>query len=197
MWSEEEKRRIVAETLEPGSSVSIVARRHDLNANLLFTWRRKMASASDAERDTMRLVPAVIAPEPAPAAAPKPAASTCTRVVAQPHNGHVALLQFGLAMTMMRSGAGRSWLTVRADDTSDSNDIDWKAIRGRASMRAPHMGIRSATVIAPAPKLRMNHYSTPVSMPGSDGGVLQRPEAPPTAALVWPGDRLETRYRRP
>jgi transposase len=69
MWSEEEKRRIVAETLEPGSSVSIVARRHDLNANLLFTWRRKMASASDAERDTLRLVPAVIAPEPAPAAA--------------------------------------------------------------------------------------------------------------------------------
>ena len=76
MWSEEEKRRIVAETLEPGSSVSIVARRHDLNANLLFTWRRKMASASDAERDTLRLVPAVIAPEPAPAAAPIPAAST-------------------------------------------------------------------------------------------------------------------------
>ena len=54
-WPLEAKARIVAETLEPGSSVSIVARRHDLNANLLFTWRRKMASASDAERDTMRL----------------------------------------------------------------------------------------------------------------------------------------------
>jgi transposase len=74
IWSEEEKRRIVAETREPGSSVSIVARRHDLNANLLFTWRRKMASASDTERDMMRLVPAVIAPEPAPAAAVIPAA---------------------------------------------------------------------------------------------------------------------------
>jgi transposase len=39
-WSGEEKRRIVAETYEVGASVSIVARRHDVNANLVFTWRR-------------------------------------------------------------------------------------------------------------------------------------------------------------
>ena len=39
LWSEEEKRRIVAETLQPGASVSVVARRHDVNANMLFTWR--------------------------------------------------------------------------------------------------------------------------------------------------------------
>jgi transposase-like protein len=31
-WPEALKRRIVAETLEPGASVSIVARRHDVNA---------------------------------------------------------------------------------------------------------------------------------------------------------------------
>ena len=35
-WSLEVKRRLVAETLEPGSSVSIVARRHDVNANQLL-----------------------------------------------------------------------------------------------------------------------------------------------------------------
>jgi transposase len=40
-WSEAAKRRIVAETLEPGASVSVVARRHDVNANLVFTWRRQ------------------------------------------------------------------------------------------------------------------------------------------------------------
>jgi Transposase/IS66 Orf2 like protein len=40
-WSEEERRRIVAESFEPGASVSVVARRHDLNTNLLFTWRRR------------------------------------------------------------------------------------------------------------------------------------------------------------
>lgn len=35
-----EKRRIVEETLVPGASVSIVARRHDVNANLVFGWRK-------------------------------------------------------------------------------------------------------------------------------------------------------------
>jgi len=39
MRSVEEKRRIVEETLVPGASVSVVARRHDVNANQLFTWR--------------------------------------------------------------------------------------------------------------------------------------------------------------
>jgi transposase len=41
-WPEALKRRILAETLEPGSSLSIVARRHDVNANQLFKWRREM-----------------------------------------------------------------------------------------------------------------------------------------------------------
>ena len=36
----EEKRRIVAETLEPGASVARVARAHGVNANQLFGWRR-------------------------------------------------------------------------------------------------------------------------------------------------------------
>lgn len=38
-FSDEQKRRMVEETLEPGASVSVVARRHDINANLLFNWR--------------------------------------------------------------------------------------------------------------------------------------------------------------
>lgn len=39
-WSVAEKRRVVEESFEPGASVSIVARRHDVNANQLFSWRR-------------------------------------------------------------------------------------------------------------------------------------------------------------
>lgn len=34
------KRRIVEEALHSGDSVSVVARRHDVNANQLFKWRR-------------------------------------------------------------------------------------------------------------------------------------------------------------
>ena len=40
MRTNEEKRRIVEETLVPGASVAAVARRHGVNANLLFGWRR-------------------------------------------------------------------------------------------------------------------------------------------------------------
>ena len=39
-WPYERKRRIVEETMKPGMSVSIVARRHDINANLVFSWRK-------------------------------------------------------------------------------------------------------------------------------------------------------------
>jgi transposase len=39
--SKEEKRLIVEETLRAGASVSVVARRHDVNANQLFSWRQQ------------------------------------------------------------------------------------------------------------------------------------------------------------
>ena len=39
----------MAESYEPGVSVSVVARRHDLNTNQLFTWRRRFQElAGDA-----------------------------------------------------------------------------------------------------------------------------------------------------
>lgn len=70
-WSAEEKRRIVAETFAPGASVSVVARRHDVNANLLFTWRRQgRANGSPSAVATTGFVPASIAAEPTAAALP-------------------------------------------------------------------------------------------------------------------------------
>jgi len=42
-WSAAEKMRMVEESLEPGASVSLVARRHGVNPNQLFTWRRLAA----------------------------------------------------------------------------------------------------------------------------------------------------------
>ena len=40
-WSKARKCRIVAKSYQPGVSVSAVARRHDVNANQVFTWRRQ------------------------------------------------------------------------------------------------------------------------------------------------------------
>jgi transposase len=40
-WSRERKRAIIAEAECTGTSVSAVARRHDLRPSLLFRWRRE------------------------------------------------------------------------------------------------------------------------------------------------------------
>ncbi|MDR3436317.1 IS66-like element accessory protein TnpA [Telmatospirillum sp.] len=40
-WTVAEKIRMVRESWSPGASASVVARRYDVNANLLFTWRRQ------------------------------------------------------------------------------------------------------------------------------------------------------------
>lgn len=63
-WPEALRRRIVAETLEPGASVSIVARRHDVNANQVFKWRREMAPEQPAAEQSVTMLPVAIVPEP-------------------------------------------------------------------------------------------------------------------------------------
>jgi transposase len=60
-WSNDEKRRIVAESLEDGASIAEVARRYDLNANLLFTWRRQ-ASAGGVAVEMTPMLPVMISP---------------------------------------------------------------------------------------------------------------------------------------
>jgi transposase len=55
------KRQMVAETQAPGASVSIVARRHDVNSNQLFRWRRQLLPKAVVESGAM--VPIEIAPD--------------------------------------------------------------------------------------------------------------------------------------
>src|ERR1700751_6397044 len=47
------KRQMVAETEVPGASVSIVARRHDVNSNQLFRWRRQLLPKAAVESGAM------------------------------------------------------------------------------------------------------------------------------------------------
>jgi transposase len=65
-WTRDEKRRIVEQSLQEGASIAEVARRHEVNANLLFTWRRKMGVDSSEQNDPMAILPVTIASEPAP-----------------------------------------------------------------------------------------------------------------------------------
>jgi len=57
-WTADDKARILAETLEPGAVVSVVARRHGLTPQQLFGWRREARKLS-AESGP-KFVPAVI-----------------------------------------------------------------------------------------------------------------------------------------
>ena len=41
-WSEDDKRRLVAETLAPGETVHGVARRRGVSTSQLFTWRKRL-----------------------------------------------------------------------------------------------------------------------------------------------------------
>jgi transposase len=59
-WTRDEKRRIVVESLEDGASAADVARRHDLNANLLFTWRRQLGMEPDEPRTITPILPVTI-----------------------------------------------------------------------------------------------------------------------------------------
>ena len=62
-WKRDEKRQIVEESLQDGASIAEVARRHDLNANLLFTWRRQLGLESIETSDLTRILPVTITSE--------------------------------------------------------------------------------------------------------------------------------------
>ncbi len=58
-WTDEEKAWIVAESLDPATTVSAVARRYGLHASQLFVWRQRLAAP--ATRVAPGFVPVVVA----------------------------------------------------------------------------------------------------------------------------------------
>ena len=65
-WPEALKREIVAASLAPGSSVSMVARQYDVNANQVFSWRKLFRDepGRQSAASAQRLVPVVVTAEP-------------------------------------------------------------------------------------------------------------------------------------
>ncbi len=61
-WSEEDKLAIVSELFASGEPVSQVARRHDLNPSMLFSWRKQYRDAVNpsALSTTPAFAPAMI-----------------------------------------------------------------------------------------------------------------------------------------
>ena len=68
-WPSDEKRRMVSESFTPGASVSEVAQRYGVSANLLSTWRRRnVRSAARGGAEPFELLPVRVSDERAPAA---------------------------------------------------------------------------------------------------------------------------------
>ena len=68
-WSDADKRRVVAESYAPGATVTAVARRNDVRANLMHEWRRRFREQGGEARNG-GFVPVIVAPaDDAPPAA--------------------------------------------------------------------------------------------------------------------------------
>ena len=60
--SKRERRQVVEETLQPGASVAVIARRHGVNANQVFHWRKLYREGRlDMAPPAAQLVPVRIA----------------------------------------------------------------------------------------------------------------------------------------
>lgn len=78
-FTEEFKRQVVEETLAGDASVAAIALRHRLNANLVFTWRRKLLpSLASRAAKPVKLLPVTITDSNAtvPAAASEPVSTS-------------------------------------------------------------------------------------------------------------------------
>lgn len=81
------KTQMLAEAAEPGATVAAVARRHGLNHNLIFKWRREAATATAAAAPASMFLPvqltapsSAMVPSVAPSSASPPPHSAALRI---------------------------------------------------------------------------------------------------------------------
>lgn len=77
-WSEDEKRRIVLESMSGPRLVSATARRHNVARSQLLAWRRAMLAEETVSAP--RFVPAVLVPDAGGTAAATPSEAPRSRI---------------------------------------------------------------------------------------------------------------------
>jgi transposase len=101
----------VAETLVPGVNVSEIARRHDINPQQLFGWRKRFR----AEAETLiaeRQLPPVFAPVVIEAALPAPATTTVASRPVPASEPPSIEISIGAAMVRIRGAAEAKTLSA-------------------------------------------------------------------------------------
>ncbi len=90
-WTEDEKLRIVAESLNGARQVASTARRYGLSRSLLTTWRRQFRVQAVGEEGVTGFVPAVVVPE-----APSQAVPASSRMEIVTRNGRRIIVDAGV-----------------------------------------------------------------------------------------------------
>lgn len=85
LWTADEKRRIVEQTLSSGSSVAMIARQYGVNANQVFYWRKLYRAGqlcANEQSEGVRFLPVSMAEDEPSSAAPVESVSS---------DGHVTI----------------------------------------------------------------------------------------------------------
>jgi transposase len=114
-FSNDDKARILEETLAPGAVVSEVARRHGLTPQQVFTWRRQARRlptvGGDKDTSVPTFVSAVVEPAPLPAPLPKNRPHMQRRRSA---DGLAGMIEVAVAGVTVRVGRGADAKTLTA-----------------------------------------------------------------------------------
>jgi transposase len=85
------KEELVRQSLEPGASVSAIALRSGINANMLFKWRREHLRAAGQRAASTVLLPVEVAPQAEIVKVTTPIAPTTTAPKPASRNGVIEL----------------------------------------------------------------------------------------------------------
>ena len=107
-WPDAEKIAIVAQALEPGVNVSEIARRHDLNPQQLFGWRKRWRSDAEALIEAKR---AAVAPMFAPVVIETAAVCPPSEAAARAEPGTIEI-SVGATTVRIRGAADAKTLAV-------------------------------------------------------------------------------------
>ena len=124
-WSADQKQRIIAESFAPGASVAEVARRYGLNANMLFTWRRRERADVNDVGKTVSIVPVRVVEATPTATATAPASMGRMEIV----------LVGGSGSLSGRTSTRRRWPGSSRRSGGDDFDLEWGA---RVASDRPH-----------------------------------------------------------
>jgi len=101
-WPPDQKALIVAETYEPGETVSAVARRHGLTPQQLFTWRREVPRGRTGE-SRMAFARVVLERSRSRAAVP----------IAPSHSGSSSVIEIMIGAATVRVPPGTELATLQ------------------------------------------------------------------------------------